>query len=110
VATEVARHYAFAAQQRLGRLDNTLESNLQADCLAGAYAFSGFAGDRGDDQQLFLSAGDLDEAVIAFLRNSDASTEVDDGEVSVGSAFQRFNAYRAGFLQGRGACDALLEG
>ena len=91
--------------------ENTLETNLHADCLAGLYAFSGFAGDRGDDQQLFLSAGDLDEAVIGFLRNSDASADVDDrDDRSVGTAFQRFNAYRDGFLEGPDACEALLAG
>jgi predicted metalloprotease len=107
VATEIARHYAFAAQARLGDLENTLTSNLQADCLAGLFAFSGFVGDRGDDQELFLSPGDLDEAVIAFLRNSDASDAVDADDMSVGTAFERFDAYRAGFLEGAPACDAL---
>ena len=74
------------------------------------YASSGFLGDREDQgQALFLSPGDLDEAVIAFLLNSDASEDVEDGDVSVGTAFQRFDAYRDGFLSGLAACDALLD-
>ncbi len=110
VATEVARQYAYAAQVRLGVEGNTLGTNLQADCLAGVYASSGFLGNREDQgQTLFLSPGDLDEAVIAFLLNSDASDDVEAGEVSVGSAFQRFGAYRAGFLDGTPACDAFLQ-
>jgi predicted metalloprotease len=110
VATEIARQYAFAAQARLGTLENTRATNLQADCLAGVFAFSGFVGDRdGQGQELFLSPGDLDEAVIAFLLNSDASGSVDSGDDSVGTAFERFDAYRAGFLEGTAACDALLE-
>jgi predicted metalloprotease len=110
VATEIARQYAFAAQARLGDLESTLATNLQADCLAGVFAFSGFVGSReGRGQELFLSPGDLDEAVIAFLLNSDASGSVDAEEESVGTAFQRFDAYRAGFLEGTAACDALLE-
>jgi len=111
VATEIARQYAYAAQVRLGIEDNSLGTNLQADCLTGLYASSGFLGDRGEGQRLFLSPGDLDEAVIAFLLTSDASEDVgtDDDEASVGSAFQRFGAYRAGFLDGTAACDALLE-
>jgi predicted metalloprotease len=109
VATEIARQYAFAAQVRLGNEENTLATNLQADCLAGLYAFSGFAGNRGDDQQLFLSPGDLDEAVIAFLLRSDAGETVESGDASVGTAFQRFDAYRSGFMEGTAACDALLE-
>jgi predicted metalloprotease len=110
VATEIARQYAFAAQVRLGITDTSLAANLNADCLAGVYASSGFLGDRGDEQQLILSPGDLDEAVIAFLLNSDAGEDVESGEVSVGTAFQRFDAYRAGFLEGVASCDELLEG
>jgi predicted metalloprotease len=110
VATEIARQYAFAAQVRLGLTDDKLSSNLQADCLAGVYASSGFLGNREEvGQTLFLSPGDLDEAVIAFLLNSDASEDVEAGNVSVGTAFQRFGAYRDGFLSGTEACDALLE-
>ena len=110
VATEIARQYAFAAQARLGDLETTLATNLEADCLAGVFAFSGFVGDRnGKGQELFLSPGDLDEAVIAFLLNSDAGGRVDSGDDSVGTAFERFDAYRAGFLEGTAACDALLE-
>ncbi len=110
VATEIARQYAYAAQVRLGITDNDLGTNLNADCLAGLYAFSGFSGNRQDQgQELYLSPGDLDEAVIAFLLRSDSSEDVEAGEVSVGTAFQRFDAYRSGFLEGTAACDALLE-
>ena len=110
VATEIARQYAYAAQSRLGIDESSLNTNLNADCLAGVYASSGFLGNRQDTgQTLFLSPGDLDEAVIAFLLNSDASDEVEAGNVSVGTAFQRFDAYRDGFLSGTDACDALLD-
>ena len=53
---------------------------------------------------------DLDEAVIAFLQTSDTSEDVEAGTVTVGTAFQRFDAYRSGFLQGTAACDSFLEG
>jgi predicted metalloprotease len=110
VATEIARQYAFAAQVRLEIETDTVAANLHADCLTGAYASSGFFGTRQDHgQALFLSPGDLDEAVIAFLVNSDASEDVEDGNVSVGTAFQRFGAYRDGFLSGLPACKALAD-
>ena len=111
VATEIARQYAFAAQERMGVDESSLDTNLNADCLAGVYAQSGFLGDRQDQgQSLYLSPGDLDEAVIAFLLRSDKTDEVEsDDDVSVGTAFQRFDAYREGFLSGPGACDALLD-
>lgn len=103
VATELARQYAYAAQARLGRTESSLASNLEADCYAGIYASSGFLDNR-ENQQLILSPGDLDEAVIAFLLTSDNSESVEAGEATVGSAFQRFDAYRAGFLGGTAAC------
>jgi predicted metalloprotease len=106
VATELARQYAYAAQVRLGNEENTLATNLQADCYAGVYAYSGFSVNRGPDQILQLSPGDLDEAVIAFLLTSDSSAEAEsDRSISVGTAFDRFEAYRYGFLNGIRACD-----
>jgi predicted metalloprotease len=110
VATEIARQYAFAAQARRGNLDNTLATNLQADCYAGLYAFSGFAGNReGRGQELFLSPGDLDEAVIGFLRDRDLSEADEEADATVGTVFERFDAYRAGFIEGAEACDAMVE-
>lgn len=110
VATEIARQYAYAAQVQLGNLENDRASNLQADCFAGIYAASGFLGNR-EDQQLFLSPGDLDEAVIAFLQRSDTTADPEEaGEVSVGTAFERFDAFRTGFMEGFEACEALVAG
>ena len=109
VATELARQYAYAAQVRLGNAETDLASNLQADCFAGVYASSGFLVNR-ENQQLVLSPGDLDEAVIGFLLNSDSSEAVESGGASVGTAFQRFDAYRSGFMEGTTACEALLAG
>jgi predicted metalloprotease len=111
VATELARQFAYAAQVRLGDLGNTLQTNLQADCFAGLYASSGFTGNRGEAQKLFLSPGDLDEAVIGFLATSDTASDAQSdkggsGTVSVGTAFDRFDAYRSGFLDGVDACTA----
>lgn len=110
VATEIARQYAYAAQTRLGNLDNSRASNLQADCYTGVYASSGFLGNR-ENQQLFLSPGDLDEAVIAFLQRSDTTDDPEgSGDTTVATAFERFDAFRSGFMEGLGACDALLAG
>jgi predicted metalloprotease len=109
VAIELARQYAYAAQVRLGNDDSSVASNLQADCFAGIYASSGFLVNR-ENQQLVLSPGDLDEAVIAFLQRSDDSDAVESGEATVGTAFQRFDAFRSGFMEGTTACDALLAG
>jgi len=105
VTTELARQYAYAAQVRLGDESTGLEADLQADCYAGVYASSGFLANRGEGQ-LILSPGDLDEAVIAFLLASDSSSDVEGGDVSVATAFQRFDAYRSGFVEGTSACES----
>ena len=109
VATEIARAYALAAQARLGSDESAVANNLNADCLTGFYASSGFHRDRPDEGQgLVLSPGDLDEAVIALLLNSDDGEDGDD-DASVGTAFQRFGAYRDGFVSGLPACRARLD-
>lgn len=111
VATEIARQYAYAAQARLGDLESSRASNLQADCYTGVYASSGFRADR-EAQQLVLSPGDLDEAVIAFLQRSDATDDPTstDADISVGTAFERFDAFRSGFVEGLPACAAIRGG
>jgi predicted metalloprotease len=108
VATELARLYALAAQFRLGDDRDSLEANLQVDCYAGLYAASGFLANR-PNQELVLSPGDLDEAVIAFLRTSDPGTVVESGTPSVGTAFQRFEAFREGFMGGLPAFEVFSE-
>src|SRR3546814_6608704 len=75
----------------MGNEDNSLEANLQADCFAGLYASTGFLQNRGEDQPMVLSPGDLDEAVIAFLLMSPSADEVVESDTTVGTAFQRFD-------------------
>ena len=109
VATEIARQYAFAAQARLGDLDNTLAATSRPTASPASTPAAGSPATGATASSCPSRPGDLDEAVIAFLHNSDASQDVDDGDSSVGTAFQRFDAYRAGFLEGPDACDAFLD-
>ncbi|HEX4901455.1 MAG TPA: neutral zinc metallopeptidase [Acidimicrobiales bacterium] len=120
VAGEIARLHAFAAQERLGIDGDDQQLELHADCLAGAFSGAEFDGDvpevrdRTADpvelerrriegglrpQQLRLSPGDLDEVVIAFLAF---------GGEDAASAFERTAAFRTGFVDGAGACEAFL--
>ncbi len=98
VGGEVARQYAFAAQDQLGILDRYPDTGLHADCLTGVYASEEF-GMTIPDQILQLSPGDLDEIVSAFVAF---------GGGTRASAFQRTAAFRAGFLDGYDACAAYL--
>ena len=96
---EVARQYAFAAQSRIGILDEVSDTDLHADCLTGVYSAAEFFGEIPGEQELALSPGDLDEIIIAFLAfgNGDAT------------AFERTAAFRSGFVDGYGVCDRFLD-
>jgi predicted metalloprotease len=96
---EVARQYAFAAQSRLGILDEVADTELHADCLTGVYSAAEFFGEIPGDQQLALSPGDLDEIIIAFLAFG-------GGEAT---AFERTAAFRSGFVDSYGSCERFLD-
>lgn len=103
LGAEVARQWAFAAQARDGLTQNSRESSLNADCLTGLYAGDlYFESTLREPGELNLSPGDLDEAIISFLA-------VDDEDDENGSAFERSDAFRTGFLGDLTDCDALLE-
>jgi hypothetical protein len=99
---------------------------LQADCFTGAWAGSipldldgdglGDFAARGTDvirdpelgnASIFLSPGDLDEVVSAFLAFSEASTE-NGAELS---AFERLASFRGGFFSvtAEEDCEAVTE-
>lgn len=98
VGGEIARQYAFAAQDQLGILDDHADTELHADCLTGVYASAQFL-ENIPDQQLFLSPGDLDEIIIAFLAFG--------GDVDT-TAFERTASFRSGFLDGFDECESYL--
>lgn len=97
---ELARLYAFAAQEQLGiDTDDVVREGLHADCTTGVYTAAQFLGEV-PDQELQLSPGDVDEIIIAFLAF---------GGESEASAFERTAAFRAGFVQGFEACESFLD-
>jgi len=110
VAGEVASRHAEAAREALDRSGDEEEEGLHDDCMVGAFSGAEFEGevppvrdpseeDGVREQQLQLSPGDLDEVVVAFLTFGDE----DDAD-----AFARTGAFRAGFVDGPGACERLL--
>jgi predicted metalloprotease len=96
---ELARLYAFAAQEQL-RVDaaDDVVAGLHADCLTGVFAAAEFL-QQIPEQRLVLSPGDLDEIIIAFLAF---------GGEGGASAFERTAAFRAGFVEGIEPCEDLL--
>lgn len=97
---ELARLYAFAAQEQLDLdTDDGVREGLHADCTTGVYTAAQFLGQI-PDQELQLSPGDVDEIIIAFLAF---------GGDSEASAFERTAAFRAGFVRGFEACEPILD-
>ena len=101
VSVLVGNAWSDAMQSRLGVTETGRDRSLDGDCLTGAWTRSTLPGPDGDpDKNLTLSAGDLDEGVIAFLRFGAG----EGGGVQVGTVFDRVSSFRRGILQGVTAC------
>jgi uncharacterized protein len=106
VAYVVAHEYAHNLQQELGVFDNSVSPTarpfeLQADCMAGVWAYSVFA--KGD-----LEEGDIEEATSAALAVGDFDV---GNEQHHGTPQERRDALLAGFNSGRPAvCSRYVEG
>jgi predicted metalloprotease len=92
----IANLYSERAQILAGLDTGTLESALQGDCFTGVWAATTATAELSTD--LTLSPGDLDEAVGAFLQFSDNAADIESGSGTTGSAFQRLDSFRRGFL------------
>jgi predicted metalloprotease len=103
VSVLLADAWGDAMQQRLGVATTGKARALASDCLTGAWTHSTLPSPAGAaDRKLTLSAGDLDEGVIAFLRFGQGDTGGDS--TRSGTAFERVAAFRKGILDGVGGC------
>ena len=75
---------------------------LMNDCLTGAWIAS-IIPPAPDTSKVYLSAGDLDEAVIIAIATSDKTTDTNIN----GSAFEKVDAFRTGVLGGLNVCRNL---
>jgi predicted metalloprotease len=97
VVSELAQMWARAAQSQLGVGDGS-DAALQADCLTGAYAAWTFPVDgQSQSPDLTMSAGDLDEGIMAFLAYGT--------EGGGDTVFARSEALRTGFFDSYDACE-----
>ncbi|NIL77859.1 metallopeptidase [Rhodococcus sp. B10] len=100
-----ASRYTLAVQKEAGQpLDNP-QTALRSACLSGVIT-AGLSAENIDaatDLEVWLSPGDLDEAVSGLL--SDGLTASDIDGVTLPSGFSRVDAFRSGVLGGREACN-----
>ena len=94
-AVLISNLFSVRAQHLAGLQSDSLEANLQADCFTGVWVGTTATAELSND--LTLSPGDLDEAVASFLQFSDTADDIEAGTGTTGSAFQRLDAFRAGF-------------
>jgi predicted metalloprotease len=98
--------YAQAIQSAINSQAQGEQRALFADCLTGAWVASivpPIPQDRAS--QLVLSAGDLDEAVVAAIATSDERVDTDVN----GSAFEKIGAFRTGVLGGLNTCNTTFN-
>lgn len=100
-----ASRYTLAVQNAAGQpLDNP-QTALRSACLAGVIT-AGLSSENPEatDLEVWLSPGDLDEAVSGLL--SDGLTASDINGVTLPSGFSRVDAFRSGVLGGQDTCNA----
>lgn len=101
VGLVIAHEYGHAVQSRAGIDGPTIFVELQADCLAGAWAGS-VADD--DTSGVPLDQADLDNAIGGFLTFADPLGTPAGDPTAHGTAFDRLNAFAEGFAGGVGVC------
>ena len=97
----LGHEYAHGIQVRLGiQHQLTIEQELQADCMAGAYI-----GDSVRAGDLTLEDGDIEELRSGLLAVGDPPDQPWFEEGSHGSAKQRTDAFFSGYEKSLSACD-----
>ncbi len=91
--------YGEAVQRAIGSQRTGEQRELTDDCLTGAWVAT-IVPPTPEDSIIYLSAGDLDEAIVTAIARSDAT---EDTNVH-GSAFQKVDAFRDGVLGGLTVC------
>ncbi|WP_420752990.1 metallopeptidase [Rhodococcus sp. O3] len=103
----LASRYALAVQREAGASLTDPQTALRTACLAGAIsaALSPTNTDltnNPDEDLVWLSPGDLDEAVSGLLSDGLAASDVNGNTIP--SGFARVDAFRTGVLRGETGC------
>jgi len=97
VGLVLATQWGHAVQARAGLPTEGADAQLQVDCLTGAW--TQVLTIEGNDMELNLSAGDLEEGIAGFLTLS-----ATPGEGNGPGAFARYEAFKNGFFDGPTTC------
>lgn len=95
----ISRGYSENVQGLLGSTLTDAPRQLLDDCLSGAWIRDDLP-PQPDGRPLYLSAGDLDEAIVTAIVRGDPSKDTNVN----GSAFDKVDAFRSGVLGGMQAC------
>lgn len=100
----LASRYTLALQHHKGEGLHSPETALRAACLSGVItaALSPENPKMLDEDSVWLSPGDLDEAVSGLLTDGLAASDVNGRTVP--SGFSRVDAFRTGVLEGEAGC------
>ena len=101
ISLVLAHEWGHAIQNRAREGGPTIQTELQADCFAGAWTG---AIDRGERPALNLEDGDIEEAMAGYLLFRDPAGTSPNDPGAHGSAFDRVNAFRFGVLVGVEGC------
>lgn len=95
----ISQGYSEKVQALLGSTLAGAKRALLDDCLTGAWIRDDLP-PQPDGRPLYLSAGDLDEAIVTAIVHGDKSSDTNAN----GSAFEKVDAFRSGVLGGMQAC------
>ncbi len=99
-----ASRYTLAAQNSAGQALDNAQTALRSACLSGVIT-AGLSSENPEATglEVWLSPGDLDEAVSGLLSNGLTASDING--VTLPSGFSRVDAFRTGVLSGREMCN-----
>lgn len=101
IAMVLAHEWGHAIQQRTTRPGRTIVVETQADCYAGAFTASAYAGHAA---HFHIGPEQLDQALAGYLGFADPVGETANGPRAHGDAFDRIGAFGEGFSSGAAYC------
>jgi predicted metalloprotease len=106
----ISQGYSEIVQGLMGSKLKGEPRALLDDCLTGSWIHDDLPASSDPnapvgDHEVFLTAGDLDEAIVTAIKRSDPTSDTN----IEGSAFEKTDAFRTGVLGGLSACQGRLS-